>query len=46
MAPFFLLSFFSGLGYLRGDAIDDIKRSLRRDYVPVLLNNYKVGPLF
>ncbi|XP_064652217.1 protein Mpv17-like isoform X2 [Lineus longissimus] len=44
MAPLFLVSFISGMGALRGDSTDVIKSNLKRDFAPVLLNNYKLWP--
>ncbi|KAK3799965.1 hypothetical protein RRG08_002379 [Elysia crispata] len=45
MAPTFLGIFISVMAVMRGENLDSIKGKLNRDYIPVLLNNYKVWPM-
>ncbi|KAH9488967.1 Protein Mpv17 [Bulinus truncatus] len=45
MSPFFLSTFLTVMGVLKGETIEDIKNKFKKDFCPILLNNYKVWPL-
>ncbi|BFZ11137.1 hypothetical protein BsWGS_14176 [Bradybaena similaris] len=44
MAPLFLGTFLTGMSMLRMESLDITVEKLKRDYVPILLNNYKIWP--
>ncbi|KAK7091279.1 mitochondrial inner membrane protein Mpv17-like [Littorina saxatilis] len=43
-APVVLATFVVGIGALRGDSRQQIKDSMKRDYLTIMLNNYKIWP--
>ncbi|CAL1532220.1 unnamed protein product [Lymnaea stagnalis] len=45
MSPIFIATFITGMGLLRLESLEEIKAKFKRDFVTILLNNYKVWPL-
>ncbi|KAL8558247.1 hypothetical protein ACOMHN_040945 [Nucella lapillus] len=43
-APAILFTFVAGLGILKGESKKQIMETIRRDYIMILINNYKVWP--
>ncbi|KAK7475646.1 hypothetical protein BaRGS_00033139 [Batillaria attramentaria] len=43
-APVVLFTFVAGLGVLRGENKEEITEKVKRDYLTILINNYKIWP--
>lgn len=43
-APVVLLTFVTGLGVLKRESTEQIMDNVKRDYVTILINNYKIWP--
>ncbi|XP_005107414.2 protein Mpv17 [Aplysia californica] len=43
-APVFISVFICGMSVLRMESLDEIKAKFKRDFIPIMTNNYKVWP--
>ncbi|KAK0066102.1 protein Mpv17 [Biomphalaria pfeifferi] len=45
MSPFFLSTFLTVMGLLKGETIQEIKNKFQKEFFPLLFTSYKVWPL-